>query len=93
MNLGSESVQRQVEDVSPGPEDYIDASELRREIQNALNQLEEHHRLAIVLRDIQGLSYEKVGEILDCPLGTVKSRINRGRQQLKSILQKNNVLQ
>lgn len=87
-----ETAPRELADTSPNPEDLVAAAELRQEIQSALNQLESYHRLAVILRDVQGLSYEEVAGILNLPLGTVKSRINRGRRQLRKILQGKNIL-
>ncbi|MBM4157487.1 MAG: sigma-70 family RNA polymerase sigma factor [Ignavibacteria bacterium] len=55
-------------------------------IQKAINSLEENFRAIIVLRDIEELEYEEISEILDIPLGTVKSRINRAREKLKDLL-------
>ena len=52
-------------------------------IRNAVNQLSEKFKAVIVLRDIQGLSYEDISEIINEPIGTVKSRINRARIQLQ----------
>jgi len=49
--------------------------------------LPEEYRTVIVLRDIQGFTYEEIANIIKCPEGTVKSRINRARQALKKILQ------
>ena len=87
-----ETVPREMADNSPNPEDLVTTAELRQEIQSALSQLESYHRLAVILRDVQGLSYEEVAGILNLPLGTVKSRINRGRRQLRKILQGKNIL-
>ncbi len=55
-------------------------------IQQALAQLPEDFREAVVLRDVQQLSYEEIAEITGLPLGTVKSRINRGRTKLQELL-------
>ena len=55
-------------------------------IQKALLKVKETYREAVVLRDIQGLSYEEISEILGVNEGTVKSRINRGRAQLQELL-------
>ena len=52
-------------------------------IRNAVDQLSEKFKIVIVLRDIQGLSYEDISEIINVPIGTVKSRINRARLQLQ----------
>ena len=87
-----ETAPREAADNAPNPEDLLAAAELRQEIQSALNELESYHRLALLLRDVQGLSYEEISDILDLPLGTVKSRINRGRKQLKKMLQQKNIL-
>lgn len=51
-------------------------------IQNALNRLPEEFRVAIVLCDVEGFSYQEISEIMECPVGTVRSRISRGRQLL-----------
>ena len=53
------------------------------EIRNAVDQLSEKFKIVIVLRDIQGLSYEDISDIINVPIGTVKSRINRARLQLQ----------
>lgn len=57
-----------------------------KELEKALNQIGEEFREAIVLRDIQELTYEEIAEITNTAMGTVKSRINRGRIQVQEIL-------
>lgn len=57
-----------------------------QQLEKALMELNEEFREAIVLRDIQELTYEEIAEITDTAMGTVKSRINRGRLQLQTIL-------
>jgi len=59
---------------------------LAQRINKAIQLLPEHFREVIVLRDIQGLSYEDIGSVMDAPLGTIKSRINRARIQLQAEL-------
>ena len=59
---------------------------LAAEIEYALNQLSDDFRLPVVLSDIQGFSYQEIAEVLDCPVGTVMSRLYRGRKKLKEIL-------
>ena len=59
---------------------------LSDEVQAALRTLPEDFRAAVVLADVVGLSYEEIGEVLDVPVGTVRSRIHRGRRQLRSAL-------
>ena len=55
-------------------------------LQKCLNELDNEFKNIIILRDIQELSYDEISKILQIPLGTVKSRINRGRFKLKQIL-------
>ena len=57
-----------------------------RSIQAAIDQLPVKYRTVIVLRDIQELSYEQISDILECPTGTIKSRVNRGRLRLQEML-------
>ncbi len=59
---------------------------LSDEVQAALRTLPEDFRAAVVLCDVVGLSYEEIGEALDVPVGTVRSRIHRGRRQLRAAL-------
>ena len=68
------------------PDAAAEQKELRTMVNNAINSLPEDQRIVITLRDIQGLSYDEISTVLDCPSGTVKSRINRARQALKNIL-------
>jgi RNA polymerase sigma-70 factor (ECF subfamily) len=60
--------------------------ENKRTVWQGINNLTSEIRMAIILRDIQGKQYEEIAEIMSLPLGTVKSRINRGRLQLAKIL-------
>ena len=61
-----------------------DDTDSRQAILRALNTLDEDHRAVIVLRDIEGMNYHEVGEILDIPAGTVRSRLHRGRMALRA---------
>ena len=56
---------------------------LENEIQSALNELPEEFRLAVVLADVEELSYKEISDVMGCPIGTVKSRLHRGRRMLK----------
>ncbi len=60
--------------------------ENKRTIWQGINNLTSEIRMAVILRDIQEKQYEEIAEIMSLPLGTVKSRINRGRLQLAKIL-------
>jgi RNA polymerase sigma-70 factor (ECF subfamily) len=59
----------------------------RKMVWESLNHLSSEIRMAVILRDIQDKSYEEIAEILSLPIGTVKSRVNRGRLELAKILQ------
>lgn len=74
-------------ETSESPEKSLLRKENQRIIWESLNQLSSEIRMAIILRDIQGKKYEEVAEILNLPLGTVKSRVSRGRLHLARILQ------
>ena len=67
----------------PEPGQEIQTDIVNKIIRDAVDQLSEKFKIVIVLRDIQGLSYEDISEIINVPIGTVKSRINRARLQLQ----------
>jgi RNA polymerase sigma-70 factor, ECF subfamily len=75
-----------LEDQQPSPFDIALDHETRALIEDALNEVSPAFRAALVLREIEGLSYEEISEILEVSLGTVKSRILRGREALRKIL-------
>ena len=68
------------------PEDYAERNELNRAIQAGLNTLPEEQRLAVLLVDVHGLDYEEAATAMHCSLGTVKSRLSRGRGRLRDFL-------
>lgn len=68
------------------PEENARADESRSSVQDALQKLPVDFRLAVVLRDLEEWSYEEIAVSLELPIGTVKSRIARGRGQLRAIL-------
>jgi RNA polymerase sigma-70 factor (ECF subfamily) len=76
-----------IEDLSATPFDQLAAHEIQVAVQGALQQVPDVFRSAVILRDIEGLAYEEVAEVLECSVGTVKSRILRGRRSLKEILE------
>jgi RNA polymerase sigma-70 factor (ECF subfamily) len=61
-------------------------SELQEKLNGALLKLSEHHRMAVVLHDVQGLSHEEIAKIMHCNIGTVRSRLFYARQQLQALL-------
>ncbi len=69
-----------------GPETDLDRKETQAVIWEGLNRLSSEMRMCIILRDLQGRSYEEMTEVLGIPLGTVKSRVNRARIQLAEVL-------
>jgi RNA polymerase sigma-70 factor (ECF subfamily) len=83
---GPSAVDR-VADASPGPDTVLERCELRQVILRELVRLTEPHRLVLILRDIQGMSYEDIAETLGVELGTVRSRLHRARMELKARLE------
>lgn len=77
----------QIESHSRTPYQIAHASELSQQVQRALGKLSPDLREAVILRDLQGLEYAEIQQVLRVPEGTVKSRINRGRIELAKILQ------
>lgn len=77
----------EIEDLGATPFEQLATQEMQAAVQSALQRIPDVFRLAVILRDLEGFSYEEVAEMLDCSIGTVKSRILRGRRALKEILQ------
>jgi RNA polymerase sigma-70 factor (ECF subfamily) len=63
--------------------DRVPNAEGQMDVQQMLKVLSEEHREVMVLREIEGLSYEEIADVLDVPRGTVESRLHRARQHLK----------
>ena len=80
--FSSEDVNVDIFDIPGGdsPEEILAANNLREVIFESLSNLPEDIRTAISLREFEGLSYVEISEVLDCPIGTVRSRIFRGRE-------------
>ena len=76
----------EVKDSGATPFDQLAAHEIQAVVHSALRKLPQVFRSAVILRDLEGLAYEEVAEVLDVSVGTVKSRILRGRRALKEIL-------
>ena len=76
-------------DESNAPEKQAMRSELRRNLNRAIQELPEEMRSAVVLRDIQGFSYDEIARMLEINVGTIKSRISRGREKLREKLKEN----
>jgi|GEM_PF-124617 len=78
--------QREIPDLREEPSQLVLNQELASFIRKAMDELPEQFRTAIVLRELQGLSYEEISEAISCELGTVKSRIARARAKLQVAL-------
>jgi len=70
-----------------GTERALEREQLQKEVGRAIATIPEKYRVALVLRDIEGLAYEEIAEVMGLPGGTVRSRINRARTMLKKKLQ------
>ena len=68
------------------PENVLLADEIKQTILEAMNKLPEDLRVAITLREVDGLTYEEIAEAMDCPIGTVRSRIFRAREAVDTKL-------
>ena len=75
-----------IKDTGITPDESANAAIENHYIQQAINSLDEDFKKIIILRDIEDMDYEEIAEITGLPMGTVKSRINRGREKLKKIL-------
>ena len=85
-SLNDEEVQLEVPDTAPSPQEQAERSELRQQIEAGLQALTPDHRQVLLLREMHQLSYDEIAQTLDVDVGTVKSRINRGRKQLRNFL-------
>jgi len=68
------------------PRREVNLSELQEKLNEAMQKLSEPHRLVVTLHDVQGLSHEEIADIMDCNIGTVRSRLFYARQQLQAYL-------
>ncbi len=82
------NVPRAIGDPSDNPEVLFEKKMVQELIQRGLLKLKEDHRELIVLRDLQGYSYEEMGDTLGLPEGTIKSKLHRARMDLKEVLER-----
>lgn len=88
LTLGGEDARpMEFEGNAPAPDERMRRVEDAGQLQQALDGLSEEHRNVLVLREMQELDYEAISEILDLPIGTVRSRLHRARSQLKQQLE------
>jgi len=80
-------LQLSLPDEGPSPEERLSREESANQLMMALGRLTEEHRSILVLREMDELDYDAISEILDLPIGTVRSRLHRARSQLKQQLE------
>ena len=86
LSLDDEDAAIDLPDGSLSPHDEAERSELRQQIEDGLAALPPDYRQVLILRELHQRSYDEIADILSLDLGTVKSRINRGRKRLRKIL-------
>ena len=87
-SFNDDGVNLEVPDTAASPHDLAERSELRAQVEEGLATLSPEHRAVLILREIHQLSYDEISHILNLDTGTVKSRISRGRRQLRNFLLK-----
>jgi len=75
-----------LEDPDERPDELLEARSIGEEIEEAIDRLRPEYRTAILLRHVQGYAYEEIAEVMEVPLGTVKTYIHRARNELKEAL-------
>lgn len=73
-------------DTDPGPIEYLESEQSRAELLAAWDQLSPDHRAVLALHDVEEYTAQELGKMLNCPVGTVKSRLHRARERLKDLL-------
>ncbi|MHB0957954.1 MAG: RNA polymerase sigma factor [Pirellulaceae bacterium] len=93
MDLHRERTGEEPEEAGQGPSELVLRQEQVRQVRRAIDALNAEHRAILVLREMEGCGYETIADILDLPVGTVRSRLHRARlqlrEQLKEMLQEN----
>jgi RNA polymerase sigma-70 factor, ECF subfamily len=83
-----EGLQRAVPDFSTNPEELLAGKQIQKIVQDAINDLDPDHKEIVILRDIEGFSYDEIARMLNLPEGTTKSRLHRARMVVKEKLKK-----
>lgn len=91
IDRASDDAPLQLPSNDPAPDERMRRSERIQQLYQALDRLSDEHQEILVLREIDGLDYEEIAEVLELPIGTVRSRLHRARGQLKEQLEMINV--
>lgn len=83
---GEDGGATEIKSEEPTPEEHVELSERQAAVRDAIDELKREYREVIIYSDIEQLSYDEVAKILKCPVGTVKSRLNRARNALREKL-------
>jgi len=89
LSTGSESGDELLDDpadTAPGPDEQMENEQGRTELLAAWDRLSPDHRVVLALHDVEEYTAQELGEMLDCPVGTIKSRLHRARERLKELL-------
>lgn len=86
VSLDAPDYLNQHEGAIAGPEQVLASSEIGAQIHEALNTLSEKHKMAFVLRELEGMSYDRMSQVMGCSLGTVMSRLHHARKNLQHSL-------
>lgn len=86
FETADDNVVLEIKDTKPLPEEEIENSEIKETLNSAILKLSDQHKEVIILRDIEGFSYEEIADITKNSVGTVKSRLSRARAALRKIL-------
>ena len=86
LEMDDGSVSREVSDSSFSPEDVLIKTQIDERLQKALNKISPEFKMAIILCDVEGFSYEEIAEIMGTSIGTVRSRIHRARHSMRNML-------
>ena len=89
---GDDAAPLQIADTAESPADFALRRELAAAIQQGLGALPDEQRIILILSDIEGLAYEEIAQITNTNLGTVKSRLSRGRARLRDVLKAGELL-
>ncbi len=89
FHSGYDEFYMELEDEKSSPEEIVDRKLTSEMVMDAIEKLDDDFKSIIILRDINDFTYDEISRILTCNIGTVKSRISRGRQKLKEILEEN----